>query len=57
MSLLIIDRMPIMLARNNYLKTAIRQDFDYIRFLDDDNPPETSDALEILLSYDKKIIS
>jgi hypothetical protein len=43
-------RSPIMLARNELIKQAMMSKADYVRFLDDDNPPESPNALEILLS-------
>lgn len=51
-----VKKKEICLARNQYLVMAIRDNYDYIWFLDDDNVPNQLNALEILLSYKKDII-
>ena len=42
-------RLPISTARNKIINHAIENNFDYIWRLDDDNPPELPNALDLLL--------
>ena len=42
-------------ARNFAVKIALKENFDYLLFCDDDNAPE-KDALKLLLEADKDII-
>lgn len=49
----IIKRMPIQYARNELLKRFLQYKFDYIWFIDDDNPPSI-DVLKYLLSHKEK---
>lgn len=51
LTLMTTSRQHIMQARNNIIRVAIENNFDYIRFLDDDNPPERKDILGLLLRY------
>ncbi len=50
-------RQPIALARNKIINHAIENNYDYIRWLDDDNPPEVPNALDLLLEHWKDVVS
>ena len=49
--------LPHCLAINEIIKSAVANDIDYTRFLDEDNIPEDRDCLKTLLEADKKTIS
>ena len=51
----VIVRTMIHTARNFAVKTALKGNFDYLLFCDDDNAPEP-DALKLMLEADKDII-
>lgn len=50
-------RTPISLARNQIIDKAIREWYDYVRWLDDDNPPLTPTMLDELLESWDDIVS
>lgn len=50
-------RLPIATARNKIINHAINNNFDYIWRLDDDNPPEMPNALDLLLEHGADIVS
>lgn len=50
-------RQPIAMARNKIINHAIDNNYDYVRFLDDDNPPEVPNALDLLLEHNAPVVS
>jgi glycosyltransferase involved in cell wall biosynthesis len=51
------NRADIAHARNTLIKDFLSSDCDYLLFLDDDNPPESVDAIDKLIEARKPIIS
>lgn len=51
------DRAGICDARNLLLSEFLKSDCDFLFFLDDDNPPESVECLDALLSVGKPIVS
>lgn len=51
------SRLLIHSARNIAVESCIKENFDYLLFLDDDNPPTHTDFLQRLLSHDVDIVS
>lgn len=51
-----VDRQRVDKARNEIVKEALKQNFDYLLFVDDDNPIPP-DTLELMLADDKDIVS
>lgn len=52
-----IERTPIDVARNMFIKFAVVNDIDWILFLDDDNVPESPDFLCKMISHGKKMVT
>lgn len=50
-------RSPISLARNLIIQKAIKDKYDYVRWLDDDNPPKSPTMLDDLLESGDDIVS
>lgn len=52
----LVERQPIQYARNQLIEKAVLWGYDYLWFVDDDNPPN-NDVLQKLLEADKSIVS
>lgn len=52
----IVSGMPVQDARNMIVKNFLKSHYDYLWFVDDDNPPKL-DVLEKLLSHEKDFVS
>jgi len=50
-------RMAVARARNELVREAITEWYDYLLFCDDDNPPENNHALERLLQCNEDIVT
>lgn len=53
----IFDRQPIHIVRNKSLERAYKEWFDYVLYLDEDNPPCQLDFIDILLKKDADCVS